>query len=64
MAGAGDDFLIGGSGNDTATHHDEFSGVLVDLSIVGVQNTVGGGNDLLQSIENSSRIDPRRPADR
>jgi len=50
--GAGDDFLIGGSGNDTATYHDEFSGVLVDLSIVGVQNTVGAGNDLLQSIEN------------
>ena len=50
--GTGDDFLIGGSGNDTASYHDEFSGVLVDLGFVGVQNTVGGGNDLLQSIEN------------
>ena len=50
--GVGDDFLIGGSGNDTASYHDEFSGVLVDLGFVGVQDTVGGGNDLLESIEN------------
>ncbi len=50
--GSGNDFLFGGSGNDTASYHDEFSGVLVDLGLAVVQNTVGSGNDLLQSIEN------------
>ena len=49
--GAGDDFIFGGSGYDIASYADEFAGVLVDLSIAAVQNTIGSGNDLLQSIE-------------
>ena len=49
--GAGDDVLIGGSGYDTASYRDETAGVLVDLGIVGYQDTVGSGSDLLQSIE-------------
>ena len=49
--GAGDDFLLGGSGYDIASYADEFAGVLVDLSVVGIQDTAGSGNDLLQSIE-------------
>jgi Ca2+-binding RTX toxin-like protein len=49
--GAGDDVLIGGSGYDIASYRDETAGVRVDLGIVGYQDTVGSGDDLLQSIE-------------
>lgn len=49
--GLGDDFLIGGSGYDIASYADDLAGVLVDLNVVGVQNTFGSGSDLLQSIE-------------
>ena len=31
--GAGDDFIIGGSGYDIASYADEFAGVLVDLNV-------------------------------
>ena len=49
--GSGDDFIIGGSGNDIASYADDIAGVLVDLNVVGIQNTFGSGNDLLESIE-------------
>jgi serralysin len=49
--GSGDDFILGGSGNDTASYADDIAGVLVDLNVVGIQNTFGSGNDLLESIE-------------
>ena len=49
--GTGDDFIFGGSGYDIASYADDIAGVLVDLNVVGIQNTFGSGNDLLQSIE-------------
>ena len=50
--GTGDDFIFGGSGYDTASYADDVAGVVVDLNQIGVQNTIGSGNDLLQDIEN------------
>lgn len=49
--GSGDDFILGGSGSDTASYADDSAGVLVDLNVVGIQNTFGSGNDLLENIE-------------
>jgi len=51
QGGTGNDTLNGGSGTDTADYSDATSGVVVDLSITGAQNTVGRGTDLLISIE-------------
>jgi Ca2+-binding RTX toxin-like protein len=48
----GNDTLNGGIGLDTATYSRELAGVVVNLSTVGAQNTVGSGTDTLTSIEN------------
>ncbi|MCW5736793.1 MAG: VCBS domain-containing protein [Enhydrobacter sp.] len=51
--GAGDDKLAGGGGTDTASYATALGAVTVDLSVTGVaQNTGGGGNDTLATIEN------------
>ncbi|MBX7526625.1 calcium-binding protein [Qipengyuania vesicularis] len=50
-SGAGDDLLDGGNGTDTASYASASSGVTVDLTIAGVQDTVGAGSDTLVSIE-------------
>jgi Ca2+-binding RTX toxin-like protein len=49
--GAGNDSLDGGAGVDAANYADAASGVVVDLTHVGSQNTVGAGVDTLASIE-------------
>ncbi|WP_310473926.1 cadherin domain-containing protein [Sandarakinorhabdus sp.] len=51
IGGAGDDTLRGGAGNDTASYATSL-GVTVDLSLIGVQNTIGVGFDQLIDIEN------------
>ena len=50
--GAGNDILDGGSGIDTATYIGALTGVRVDLSRLGPQDTVGGGADTLINVEN------------
>ncbi len=50
--GPGDDTLEGGNGRDTAAYTQSPSGVTVDLSIVGQQDTGSRGLDTLISIEN------------
>ncbi|MBK7641954.1 MAG: hypothetical protein IPJ19_02725 [Planctomycetes bacterium] len=50
--GTGDDTLIGGSGTDTADYSDASSGVTVDLSDSGAQDTHGAGVDTLSGVEN------------
>ncbi|WP_307942307.1 retention module-containing protein [Pseudomonas mosselii] len=52
IGGPGNDLLDGGPGNDTASYARATSGVTVDLSHVGQQNTVGAGLDTLTGIEN------------
>ncbi|WP_460416290.1 retention module-containing protein [Pseudomonas sp. microsymbiont 2] len=52
IGGPGNDLLDGGAGNDTASYARAGSGVTVDLSHVGQQNTVGAGLDTLTGIEN------------
>ncbi|WP_420471014.1 hypothetical protein [Brevundimonas sp. FT23042] len=49
--GAGDDVLSGGNGVDAADYGDATSGVRVDLAVTTAQNTLGGGQDTLTSIE-------------
>jgi len=49
--GAGDDILNGNTGRDTAIYSSATSGVIVNLSVTTAQNTVGAGNDTLNSIE-------------
>ncbi|MBJ7446102.1 MAG: hypothetical protein JHC81_01095, partial [Brevundimonas sp.] len=49
--GAGADNLNGGGGLDTADYGDALSAVRLDLSLTGVQNTLGGGMDTLSGIE-------------
>src|SRR5262249_1030811 len=51
MGRGGDDTLDGGGGSDTASYAEAASGVTVDLTIAGPQNT-GDGADTLISIEN------------
>jgi Ca2+-binding RTX toxin-like protein len=48
----GDDSLNGGNGVDWAYYNGAGSAVNVDLSIIGAQNTGGGGVDTLATIEN------------
>ncbi|MBC6981709.1 M10 family metallopeptidase C-terminal domain-containing protein [Caulobacter sp. 17J80-11] len=50
--GAGNDTLDGGLNFDTATYAGAASGVTVNLTVSGAQNTVGAGIDTLISIEN------------
>ncbi|MHA6196642.1 retention module-containing protein [Pseudomonas wadenswilerensis] len=52
IGGPGNDLLDGGAGIDTASYASATSGVTVNLSIAGQQNTVGAGLDTLVSIEN------------
>jgi Ca2+-binding RTX toxin-like protein len=49
--GAGDDILNGNTGRDTAIYSSATSAVVVNLGISTAQNTVGAGNDTLNSIE-------------
>ena len=49
--GAGDDILNGNTGRDTAVYSSAASAVVVNLGITTAQNTVGAGNDTLNSIE-------------
>jgi Ca2+-binding RTX toxin-like protein len=51
IGGLGDDTLSGGNGIDTASYAGGL-GVTVSLAIVGLQNTIGAGNDILTGIEN------------
>jgi Ca2+-binding RTX toxin-like protein len=48
---AGDDVLTGGSGTDTASYTMTVAGVIVNLGLVGIQNTMGAGLDSLVGIE-------------
>ncbi len=50
--GLGDDTLDGGADVDTATYAGAATGVVVDLSVVIAQDTVGAGLDTLANIEN------------
>jgi len=52
--GPGNDTLYGGSGIDAASYTSAPSGVVVDLTFTGNQNTVGAGIDRLVDIENLS----------
>jgi Ca2+-binding RTX toxin-like protein len=49
--GLGSDILDGGAGEDTASYADAASGVTVDLSNTGAQNTQGAGTHTLNNIE-------------
>jgi serralysin len=51
-AGAGNNVLDGGLGNDTASYAYATSGVTVSLAVVGVQATGGSGSDTLIGFEN------------
>ncbi|HEX6740182.1 MAG TPA: hypothetical protein VF079_00095, partial [Sphingomicrobium sp.] len=48
----GDDTLYGGDGVDTASYASATAGVTASLAVVGIQNTVGAGIDMLFDIEN------------
>jgi Ca2+-binding RTX toxin-like protein len=50
--GLGNDVLDGGTGTDTASYAGATVGVTVNLTLTGLQNTVGAGSDLLRSIDN------------
>jgi len=52
FSGPGNDLLDGGTGNDTASYAHASAGVMVDLSLLGAQNTGGAGTDTLTAIEN------------
>ncbi|MDK9693205.1 MAG: hypothetical protein OEL19_03010 [Sulfurimonas sp.] len=52
VSGSGSDYLNGGSGSDTASYELAASGVTVNLSLLGMQNTIGGGVDTLVYMEN------------
>ncbi|KRA65857.1 hypothetical protein ASD79_00815 [Caulobacter sp. Root655] len=49
--GAGNDVLDGGSGGDVAIYSDALASLTIDLAVAGFQDTGGGGNDNLISIE-------------
>jgi serralysin len=50
--GAGADLMAGGDGNDTVVYDDATASVVVSLSLLGAQNTGGGGLDTLELFEN------------
>lgn len=50
--GAGDDYMDGGAGTDTANYANAAAAVVVNLSLVGAQNTLGAGVDTLVNLEN------------
>lgn len=50
--GAGNDLIDGGPGVDTASYAGMTAGVNVNLAILGIQATGGGGSDTLTNIEN------------
>ncbi|PPD47106.1 MAG: hypothetical protein CTY16_08095 [Methylobacter sp.] len=52
MGDKGNDFIDGGNGVDTAQYWNVSSGVVVDLSKIGYQDTVSAGMDTLINIEN------------
>ncbi len=52
LGGVGNDLLDGGVGVDTASYAGITSGVWVDLTVAGPQDTIGAGIDTLISIEN------------
>jgi Ca2+-binding RTX toxin-like protein len=52
VGGDGDDFIDGGEGSDNIAYHTASTGVTVNLSITGAQNTLGGGIDTLLNVEN------------
>jgi len=51
FGGLGNDFLDGGEGRDTVSYKDAVTGVMIDLSLSGPQDTGGEGIDTLLSIE-------------
>jgi Ca2+-binding RTX toxin-like protein len=52
VGGDGDDYIDGGAGSDNIAYHTASTGVTVNLSITGAQNTVGAGIDTLLNVEN------------
>ncbi len=50
--GAGNDYLDGEDGSDTASYASAPVSVVLDLGISGLQGTIGAGDDTLVSIEN------------
>ncbi len=52
IGGLGADSLDGGAGIDTASYASATSGVAVNLTLVGAQNTLSAGADTLTNIEN------------
>jgi Ca2+-binding RTX toxin-like protein len=65
IGGAGSDKLTGGAGIDSASYVDAAVAVTVSLAILTVQNTAGGGNDTIASVENltGSAYDDRLTGD-
>jgi serralysin len=51
QGGAGSDYFIGGAGLDVVSYANALAPVVADLSINGVQNTVGAGLDQMAEIE-------------
>ncbi len=49
---SGDNVLDGAAGVNTVTYANATAGVVVDLSIVGPQDTVGAGHDTLLNVQN------------
>jgi Ca2+-binding RTX toxin-like protein len=52
FSGLGSDLLDGGDGIDTASYAHASAGVVVNLGLLGAQNTGGAGLDTLTGIEN------------
>lgn len=52
MGGAGGDQMYGGGGIDTVSYADSSAGIILDLTVVGGQNTVGSGVEALGGFEN------------
>lgn len=52
FGGLGNDTIIGGSGTDWVSYMDIATGVTVDLSDTGAQDTIGAGTDTISSVEN------------
>ena len=48
----GNDILNGNAGSDTVSYSTATAGVTVNLSLAGLQNTVGAGSDTLSNFEN------------